>query len=396
MKCKKKIYFDCAATTPIANDVLRAMLPYYDGNYGNPSAIYASGRNAKQVIEFSREKIALVLNSHYREIVFTSGGTESDNLAILGVARANKMHGKHILISSVEHKAVIQAVKVLEQEGFEVEYIPVDMYGVIDVDDCVSRIKDTTILVSVLYAHNEIGTIQPIKALADALKNHKTLKQNYPLLHTDACQAACYLLIDVNFLGVDLMTISGSKIYGPKGVGILYVRDGTVIQPLIVGGGQEFGLRSGTESLPLIVGMSEALLRIQSKKEKESIRVTELRDYVFNKLKKDVPDIVLNGHPISRLPNSIHISIPKIEGESLVLMLDAEGVEVSTGSACSAHDLQVSHVLVAIKQDPFLMHGSLRITLGEMTTKEDCDYAVEAIVVTIKRLRSMSPLTMNL
>lgn len=390
----RRIYLDNAATTPLASEVLDAMLPYYGGEYGNPSSLYFSGRKTKSVLEIARKKVASVLDSLPEEIIFTGSGTESDNLALLGACRANKKHGTHILISSIEHKAVIESAKQLEKEGFSVEYIPVDKYGMIDVGDCVSRITDKTILISVMYANNEIGTVQPIQELANAIKSHKLQANGYPLFHTDACQAAGYLPLSVTSLGVDLMTINGSKIYGPKGVGVLYKHKNVIIEPIIVGGGQEFGLRSGTESLPLVVGMSEALVRVESRRESESKRVTGLREYCLERLQQAIPDIVLNGHPTVRLPNNIHISVPQVEGESIVLMLDNEGIEASTGSACSASDLQVSHVLTAIKQDTTLMHGSLRLSFGETTTQEECDYLLAILPDCIKRLRSMSPLSL--
>ncbi len=407
----KRIYLDHASTTTIALEVLDEMLPFFDASYGNPSSLYTSGRKARKALEEARGSIAKILHASKEEIIFTSSGTESDNLAILGVARAYKKYGNHIIISSIEHKAILEAVKQLEKEGFVIEYFPVDKYGMIDVSDCVSRITAKTILISVMYANNEIGTIQPIRELAQAIaemkkkraessrsefsatSNHQPVTSDYPLLHTDACQAAGALSLDVTELGVDLMSINGSKIYGPKGVGVLFKKKGIILSPIIFGGGQEYTLRSGTENLPNIVGMSLALSRIEKKKEEESLRLIKLRDYCISELEKHIPDIVLNGHRTLRLPNNIHISIPCVEGESMVLMLDSLGIEVSTGSACSSNDLQVSHVLVATGQDPSLMHGSLRITLGETTSKDDCDYFLSTISDIIKRLRSMSALT---
>ena len=414
-KPSHRVYFDHAATTPLSHEVLKGMLPFFDASYSNPSSIHSSGRHAMTALTDARHTIASVLHAHDDEIIFTGSGTESDNLAILGVARANKKYGNHILISSIEHKAVIEAAKQLEKEGFIVEYIPVDRYGMIDVDDCVACITDNTILISVMYANNEIGTIQPIKELARAIQelkekrnvensrrefstatSYKLLATSCPFLHTDACQASGYLSLDVMELGVDLMTINGSKIYGPKGVGVLFKKKDVAIEPVIVGGGQEHRLRSGTENLPAIVGMALALARIEKKREHESKRCTTLRDAFISSLVATSPDVVLNGHPTSRLPNNIHISVPSIEGESMVLLLDNLGIEVSTGSACSSSDLQVSHVLQAIHQDPLLMHGSLRITLGESTTHEDCEYLLSVLPAIIKQLRALSPLTIPL
>jgi cysteine desulfurase len=394
MISKPSIYLDHAAGTPTSNEVLDLMLPYFGSGYGNPSAIYSLGRKARYVLEKSRSTVASVLHALPEEIIFTGSGTESNNLALLGTARSNKIHGNHILISAIEHKAVLESAQQLEKEGFTVEYVPVDKYGMVDVDDCITRVNEKTILISIMYANNEIGTIQPIKELAQAL----SVKRNggrYPIFHTDACQAAGYLSLDVTLLGIDLLTLNGSKIYGPKGVGMLYKSSKVVIKPIIFGGGQEYGLRSGTESLPLIVGFKEALLRVEKRRTTESLRVTVLRDECIKTLQDRIPSLVLNGHPDERLPNNIHISIPDVEGESMVLMLDELGIQVSTGSACQSQDLQVSHVLRAINQDPTLMHGSLRISLGERTTQEECDHFIEALLFVVGKLREMSPLSLS-
>lgn len=394
MKTKTEIYLDNAATTTTDTEIVQLMLPYFNSAYGNPSSIYSSGRNSHVVMEESREKIAKILDVDREEIIFTGSGTEANNLAVLGFARANRKYGNHILISSIEHKSIIESAKQLEREGFDVEYIKVDKYGMIDVEDCISRIKDETILISVMYANNEIGTIQPIEELGRRIKEIKNLKQetrNYPIFHTDACQAVGYLPINVPKIGVDMMTVNGSKIYGPKGIGFLYKNKNINVEPIIFGGGQEHGFRSGTENLPYIVGFGEALLRVEKRREEESLRVAKLRDYFIDELQRAIPDMVLNGHTTLRLPNNIHISVPLVEGESVVLMLDELGIQVSTGSACSANDLQVSHVLMAINQDASLMHGSIRISLGEKTSKEDCDYVISVLPQIILKLRSISP-----
>ncbi len=392
---------DHAATTPTRADVLNVMLPYFDEKYGNPSSLYSSGRKSYSVIEKSRQNIANILGVEKDEIIFTASGTESDNMAILGIARANREHGNHILISAIEHKAVIEPAKQLEKEGFVIEYIPVDNFGMINVKDVISRITDKTILISVMYANNEIGTIQPIKELVEAIKefrnefpagNLKLKTGNFPIFHTDACQAAGYLSLNVKDIGVDLMTLNGSKIYGPKGIGILYKNKNVKIEPIISGGGQERGMRSGTQNLPAIVGFDFALTRVEERREEEFQRLTEIRDYFIKGLNTSIPDLVLNGHPVSRLPNNVHISIPAIEGESMLLMLDELGIQASTGSACSASDLQVSHVLLAIKQDVSLMHGSLRFTLGEKTSKEDCDYVISSLTDIVNKLKKISPI----
>ena len=407
MKTPIKIYMDHAATTPTRADVLGVMLPYFDEEYGNPSSLYTSGRKSNSVIERSRQNIANILGVEKDEIIFTASGTESDNLAILGIARANREYGNHILISSIEHKAVIESAKQLEKEGFEVEYIPVDGFGMIDIKDVVSRITDKTILISVMYANNEIGTIQPIRELAEAVsRKQKAIREfltgnlklktgNFPILHTDACQAAGYLPIDIESLGVDMMTLNGSKIYGPKGIGILYKNKNVKIEPIIFGGGQEKGLRSGTPNLPAIVGFDFALTRVEERRVEEFQRLTEIRDYFIKGLNTSIPDLVLNGHSTSRLPNNIHISIPGVEGESMLLMLDELGIQASTGSACSASDLQVSHVLLAIKQDVSLMHGSLRFSLGEKTSKEDCDYVISSLTDIVNKLKKISPINIQ-
>lgn len=395
MNESRPIYLDNAATTPTAPDVLEAMLPYFRENYGNPSSMYKSGRDASRAMREARTAVADILSAEASEILFTGSGTESDNLSVLGIARANRAHGNHILVSSIEHKAVLEPARQLEKEGFVVEQIPVDRYGMVSVQDILSRVTDQTILVSVMYANNEIGTVQPITEIANALSSRRR-NGLFPIFHTDACQAAQYLPLHVDELGVDLMTLNGSKIYGPKGIGLLYKKKHIPISPVIFGGGQEAGLRSGTENLPAIMGFAYALERAEGKKKEESARLIQLRDYFIAKLKEQIPNAVVNGHPTLRLPNNIHISIPRIEGESIVLMLDSEGIQASTGSACSANDLQVSHVLHAIRQDPTLMHGSLRFSLGETTTQGDCDRVVSVLSAITARLGSMSPVPATL
>lgn len=415
MEMNRFVYLDHAAGTAVDPSVIKVMEPYFGAHFGNPSSLYKEGRIGRQSVEYARQGVANILGCESSEVIFTGSGTESDALAVLGVARANKVHGNHILVSSIEHKAVLESAKQLEKEGFDVEYIPVDNYGVVSVDDVVARIKDTTILISIMYANNEIGSIQPIQELGKRIREFKSRKLKveaeenslrefssyllpptfYPLLHTDACQAAGQLSINVKDLDVDLMTINASKIYGPKGAGVLYKKEGVILEPLIIGGGQERGLRGGTENVPLIVGMCEALKLVEERRENESERLVNLRDYLLESLKKVIPDVVLNGHPTNRLPNNLHISVPQIEGESIVLMLDEMGIQVATGSACSAQDLEVSHVLRAINQDQSLMHGSIRMTLGKDTTKDDLDYFVSIFSDVVIRLKSMSSLTVH-
>ncbi|HEY4478573.1 MAG TPA: cysteine desulfurase family protein [Candidatus Paceibacterota bacterium] len=384
-----KIYLDYASTTPIDRDVLEDMLQYFNIKYSNPSSMYDSGRLAKSVIDDSRKRIAKYINCKPEEIIFTGSGTEADNLAIKGIAREYKKEGNHIIISAIEHKAILEPAKQLEKEGFEVTILPVDKYGMIDVKQCISYIKKETILVSVMYANNEIGTIEPIKDLALAIKNHRGVN-TFPLLHTDACQALGAISIDIDKLGVDLMSLNSSKIYGPKGVGMLYKKLGIKISPIISGGEQERNLRAGTENIALIHGFSVALEKACGKMEKESKRLIELREYFIKGLKDKIPDLKINGHLKKRLPNNIHVSIPSVEGESMLLMLDKYGVEVSTGSACSAFDLKPSHVLIAIHQDEEIIHGSVRFTLGRYTTKKDLSYVIKVFPPIVNRLKSLS------
>ncbi len=385
----KKIYLDYASTTPIDEEILRGMLPYFDKKYANPSSMYESGRLAQNIIEESRKKIAKVINSKSDEIIFTGSGTESDNLAILGIARAYKNKGNHIIVSAIEHKAVLQSVKSLEKEGFEISILEVDKDGMIDIKKCISMIKKETILISIMYANNEIGTIEPIKDLAKAIKEYRGVNA-LPLLHTDACQAVGYLNIDTDKLGIDLMTINSSKIYGPKGIGMLYKKANVNIEPIIYGGSQERGMRAGTENIALIQGFAEALIKSEKNREKESERLRGLQQYFMTELKKRIPNIEFNGHLKYRLPNNIHISIPSVEGESMLLMLDKENIEVSTGSACGAFDLKPSHVLLAIHQNEEIIHGSIRFSLGKYTNKKELDYVLKVFPPIVEKLKNLS------
>jgi cysteine desulfurase len=389
---KKRIYLDYAATTPTDPAVVAEMVPYFSDRYGNASSMYESGRRAAHAIANARTVTAAVIGSSPDEIIFTGSGTESDDLAILGVARANRASGRHIIISVIEHKAVLEAAKRLVSEGFEVSHAPVLPNGVIDLVAFETLLREDTILVSVMYANNEIGTIQPISEIAAIIKKYRGQKQ-FPFLHTDACQAAGFLSLDVQGLGIDLMTLNGSKIYGPKGIGILYKKRGVQIEPLIVGGEQESGLRAGTESVPLIVGFAEALKRANDLRSEESSRLTELRDYFIRQMHELIPEAELNGDSHMRLPNNAHFSFPHIEGESILLMLDQAGIEVSTGSACSANDLRPSHVLLALGADEGLAHGSIRFSFGRHTTREELDDVLGVLPDIIVRLNSLSALT---
>lgn len=390
----KTIYLDYAATTPTDPAVLAVMLPYFAPEYGNSSSMHASGRRSAQAIQKARQSVAELIGARPDEIIFTGSGTESDNFALRGIAHKYRERGNHIIVSAIEHKAVLEMAHMLEREGYRVSIAPVDEVGRIDVGAVIAMITPQTTLISIMYANNEIGTVEPIIELAQALREHRA-GHALPLLHTDACQAAGALLIDVEELGVDLMTLNGSKIYGPKGIGILYKKQGVDIKPFIVGGEQEMNLRAGTPSVPLIVGFAEALRRAEGSRVAESARLIELRDYMIDRVLSEIPDAILNGHRTLRLPNNIHFSIPHIEGESILLMLDRQGIEASTGSACSAFDLKPSHVLLAIGQSTEFAHGSIRFSLGKYTTREQLDIVISKLVPIVTRLKSMSALTVQ-
>lgn len=405
---KKIIYLDHASTTPLDEDSLRVMTSLLKNKYANASSIYKKGREIKSILEDYRQRAANLLDVLSEEIIFTGSGTESDNLAILGFSRANKEHGKHIIISAIEHKAVLMSAKQLEKEGFEVTVLSVNKEGLIDINECLKSIKKDTILISIIYANNEIGTIEPIKELSKKIREKYS---EFPIIHTDACQAAGLIEIKPKELGVDLMTLNSSKIYGPKGVGLLYRRKNIKINPIIFGGDQEMRLRAGTENVALIAGFVTALEKAESKKKEESKRLKELRDFFIKELKKEIPNIILNGYYHSpprsagrgkdliksssekRLANNVHVSIPNVEGESILLLLDEKGIMASTGSACSALDLVPSYVLLAIGQNEDLIHGSLRFTLGRSTTKKDLKYVVKELSDIVKHLSKISALT---
>jgi cysteine desulfurase len=386
-----RIYLDYASTTPLDEEVLKRMLPFFSGSYGNPSSMYESGRKAQYVIQKAKRDIAGIIGSEPHEIIFTGSGTESDNLAVLGVARAYKSKGKHIIVSAIEHKAVLESARQLEKEGFEVSILPVQADGKINIEECIKLIRPETILVSVMYANNEIGTIEPIRELSSSVASLKN-SSGMPFLHTDACQAAGYLDINVKNLGVDLMTLNSSKIYGPKGVGLLFKKSFIVLEPTVVGGDQEFSKRAGTENIALIAGFAEALRKAHEIRTTEFERIKNLRDYFVRRLSQELPFIKFNGHPTDRLPNIVHVSVPAIEGESMLLLLDQDGIEVATGSACSAFDLKPSHVLMAIGQDADIMHGSIRFSLGRDTTAQHLDHVVNVFKKVVTHLISLSPL----
>lgn len=390
----RTIYLDHASTTPLKREVLEAMLPFLEGTYGNPSSLHQVGREAFYVLERTRSQVANLLGVQPREIVFTGSGTEANNLALFGVARANKSRGKHILVSQIEHSSILSAGELLAGDGFDVEYLPVDSFGRVHVEEVLSRVRKDTVLVSVMYANNEIGTIEPIDELSKSLKE-RFGEHKRPLLHTDACQATGQLPISPSLLGVDLMTLNGSKMYGPKGIGMLYVRDGVKILPHVVGGHQEFGKRAGTENLALIVGFATALEHAVKGERASVVHLTALRDHFIALVQEAIPEAILNGHPTDRLPNNVHLSIPRIEGESLLLLLDTYGICASTGSACSSHNLAPSHVLRAIGQSDEIIHGSIRFTLGESTTEGDLKFTAGALKACAEKLVAISPLPIS-
>jgi len=387
MKKRRRVYLDNASTTQIDPKVLDVMLSCLKEKYGNSSSLHHEGRIAKNAIEKSREKIAQIIGAERDEIIFTSGGTESDNLAILGIARAYKNKGRHIIVSGIEHKAILDSCKKLKKEGFEITYLDVDKKGLVSLKHLLSSIRPDTILVSIMYANNEIGTIQSIKKIAKIVKESKI---SNPIFHSDACQATGSLPIDIKDLGIDALTISSSKIYGPKGIGCLYINKKFKIEPIIFGGGQERGIRSGTENVASIVGFSEALAISESKRLSENKRLTGLRDYFLSRVMKEIKKVSLNGSAKNRLPNNINISIRGVEGESLLLLLDEKGISCSTGSACSSMDLNSSHVLAKIGIPLELAHCNIRFTLGRYTQKKDIGYVMNILSASVKRIRDIS------
>lgn len=388
----KRIYLDYASTTPVDKRVFEAMKPYFSDDFENASALYSGAQKTKQAIENSRAATAKFLNCSSDEVVFTSGGTESDNLAIFGSLKTFKKG--HIITTIIEHPAVLEPLKELEKRGFDVTYLKPGKSGIITVKQVKDALRSDTLLVSIMYANNEIGTIQPIKEISKVIRNFKNSQlairnsqlDIYPLFHTDACQATGYLNMNVVDLGVDLLTLNGSKIYAPKGVGVLFIKQGIKISPLMLGGEQEMGLRAGTENVSSIVGLSKALSIISKK---DYIHEKKLQDYLISKLLK-INNIRLNGS-IKRLPNNINISVEGIEGESLVLYLDRKGIEIATGSACSSKSLEPSRIITAISNEE-IAHSSLRITIGRFTTRAELDIFLKEFKDSVYKLREMSAL----
>ena len=382
----RRIYLDYAATTPTHPEVVKAMLPYFTEAFGNPSSIYSCGQQAKGAIEESRTRIADLIGARDEEIVFTSGGTEADNFAIKGVAFSKESKGNHIITSPIEHHAVLEPCKFLEERGFSITCLPVDEYGLVDPEDVKKAITDKTILISVMHANNEIGTIEPIAEIG------KIAREAGIYFHTDTVQAAGHIPINVDELRVDLLSISAHKLYGPKGVGALYIRKGTKLVSLVHGGEQERGRRAGTHNAPGIIGFGRAVELAQQEMNQEAERLTPLRDKLINGLLERIDHTRLNGHPQKRLPNNVNISVDFVEGESMCLSLDLAGICASTGSACASSTLEPSHVLLATGLSAERAHGSLRFTLGKWTTEEEIDQVLEVFPPLVAKLRAMSPL----
>lgn len=383
---KKYIYMDNAATTPVKIEVLNEMIPYFTEKYGNPSSVYSLGNISKRAVEESREKIANVINAGKKEIFFTGGGSEADNWAIKGIAYSNKNKGNHIITTKIEHHAILHTCEYLGKNGFDITYLDVDEFGIIDLEQLKNAITDKTILISIIYANNEIGTIQPIKEIGEIAK------ANNVYFHTDAVQAIGHIKIDVKELNIDLLSMSAHKFYGPKGIGALYIRQGIKIDPLISGGGQERNKRAGTENVPSIVGMAKAIELAYENFEESNEKLTKMRNQLIEKIQANIKYVRLNGHPTKRLPGNVNMCFQFIEGESLLLSLDMEGIAGSSGSACTSGSLDPSHVLLSIGLPHEIAHGSLRLSLGDFNQEDELDYVVEKLVKIVDRLRVMSPL----
>ncbi|MDP3387396.1 MAG: cysteine desulfurase NifS [Eubacteriales bacterium] len=382
----RQVYLDNAATTMVHKEVVETMNKYYGNLFGNPSSIYDFGQTAKKAISSAREKIASVINANPDEVYFTGGGSESDNWAIKGVMTANRKKGNHIITTKIEHHAVLHTCEYLAKNGYEVTYLNVDSDGLISLKALEESIKDTTVMVSIMFANNEIGTIQPIKEIGDIAKRHGVL------FHTDAVQAFGHVPIDVKEMNIDLLSASAHKIHGPKGVGMLYVRKGIKIDNLIHGGAQESKKRAGTENVPGICGFAKAAEMALETMNDKMASISVLRDKFLTEIPKKIENVKLNGHPTKRLPGNVNFSFEFIEGESLLLYLDMEGISASSGSACTSGSLDPSHVLMAIGLPHEIAHGSLRLSLSEFNTEEDVDYTIEKLIGVVHRLRQMSPL----
>ncbi|HNT45103.1 MAG: cysteine desulfurase NifS [Methanothrix soehngenii] len=382
----KRIYMDHSATTPVAPEVLAAMLPYFGEKFGNASSLHRSGREAKEALEDSREKVAALLGARAEEIIFTSGGTESDNLALKGIARKNRKLGKHIITTQIEHPAILETCRALEKDGFEVTYLPVTGEGLVELSTLEASIRPDTILISVMHANNEVGTIQPLEEIG------RLAAERDIYLHSDAVQSVGKIPVNVDDLGVDLLSLSAHKLYGPKGVGALYIRKGTKLESIIQGGGHERRLRSGTENISGIVGLARAAELAERDMPREAERLAGLRDRLAELVLGKVKDAWINGTMKKRLPGNLNFGFKYVEGESLLLFLDSKGICVSTGSACSSHKLEPSHVLMSLGLKAEECHGSLRITLGMSNTLDEVEYVAESIVEAVERFRGISAL----
>ena len=382
----KIIYVDHSATTYVKKEVLDEMLPYFNEKYGNASSPYKMGQISRDAVDKAREQVASALGAKFDEIYFTAGGSESDNMIIRGIAYANKGKGNHIITSKIEHPAVLETCKALEKEGFEITYLAPDADGVISPDSVRNAIKDTTILVSIMFANNEIGTIQPIEEIG------KVTRFKGVYFHTDAVQAVGNVKIDVEKMGIDALSMSAHKFYGPKGIGAAYIKKSVKFNPIITGGHQEKSKRAGTENVPAIVGMGKAIELAYTNLDEYNNKLIKLRDYTIDRILEEISYVKLNGHRENRLPGNVNVSFKGIEGESMLLLLDMKGIEASSGSACTSGSLDPSHVLLAIGLKHEIAHGSLRISYGEVNTMEDAEYIVNSLKEIVERLREMSPL----
>jgi len=382
----ERVYLDYAATTPVRHEVFEAMKPYLNEAFGNPSTLYSYGEEARDAMEEARRDVAALVNSTSGDIVFTSGGTEANNLAIKGAALALQGTGNHVITSAIEHHSVLGPCHSLERRGFEITYLPVDCYGRVDPDDVKKAITGKTVLITIMHANNEVGTIQPLAHIA------KIARENNVYFHTDAIQTQGHIHVNVEELDVDLLSMSAHKIYGPKGIGALYVRKDVKVTPLLDGGEQEGSYRAGTENMPGIVGFGTAARLIKNETGADAARLSKLRDYLIARLHDSIPDIYLNGHPSDRLPGNVNISIDFVEGDSVCLDLDLEGICAATGSACTTSSIEPSHVLLAMGRNKELAHGSLRLSMGKWTKKDELDRVAEALPGIVYRLREISPL----
>lgn len=388
-----RIYFDNAATTPADPQVVEAMLPYFSEKFGNPSSVHSFGQEAEAALEESRDKVANALGCEPKEIIFTSGATESNNLAILGIAQSFKSKKPHIITTKIEHPSVLETFQELKKQGVQVDFLNVDKKGIFKMAELKKLIKKNTVLISIIFANNEIGTVQPIKQMSELIEKERKARKGKGMpiyFHTDAAQAFNYIPCNVDYLGCDLLTLSAQKVFGPKGVGVLYVRENTKISPISYGGHQEAGLRPGTINVPLIVGFAKAVEIADKDRVANVKKVKNLRDKIWEGLQK-IKDVQLNGDPENRIPNNLNVSFKNAEGESILMMLDMEGIAVSTGSACSSGSLEPSHVLTAMGIKPEWSHGSLRISLGKFNTEIEANQFLNVLPKIIEKLREMAP-----